>query len=152
MEPIENTSQSEKPKTIEESAREALTKIYVLGEEFLLDSTLRQQGVRSKHAKTLSTDPAFNEDIKRLQYEVGTEAGKFRAKELELGEEIILMFIPDEEERHSIKEEAIKVTKDFWAKKLEEPDLPADVVMLGRRRITQITQKLEDFTKPSENS
>lgn len=143
-EPPKEGTLPESPKTIEESAKETLSQMYVLGEEFLLDSTMRQMGARRDTGDSL-------EDLRRVQYEIGTEQTQFRNQTSDIGEQIVLLFVPEEDKRNAIREAALNAAKDFWTKKLETPDTPPDAVILGRRRITQISQKLEEFSKPPEN-
>ena len=63
----------------------------------------------------------------------------------------IFKSIPDEDQRKSMRETALNAAKDFWTKKLEEPGLPTNATTLGRERITEITQKLEELNKPLQN-
>lgn len=78
------------------------------------------------------------EDQERILSEV-SEAGIFK------------LFPTDENERRRMREGALNAAKEFWVNKLEEPNLAGDAAAFGRRRISEITQKVEELNRPPQN-
>lgn len=94
---------------------------------------------REQNLLIFSDSPGINQvrrDLDKTISEV-TEPGVFK-------------YVPDEDSRRSMRVTALNAAKDFWTKKLEDLVLPSNAVTLGRSRITEITQRLEELVKPPE--
>lgn len=124
----------------EDLVREQLVRLYTQRETTLAGTTANNQKMV----------PGGNEHLRRLSYDAGNFAIGATEDVLEAGGTKILSLIDDSEKRRKIHQEALNAAKIYWDQTLVQPDNPTDVVMLGRRRLTQITQRLEEFTRPPE--
>lgn len=52
------------------------------------------------------------------------------------------------EERQTIRSQALQEAKDYWVDRLTQPNLEPNEIMLGHKRITQITEKLDNLNQP----
>ena len=55
----------------------------------------------------------------------------------------------EEAERREIYRYAFDSAKNFWEEILREPDQNTDIIMVGRMRLTQISEKLEQLNIPN---
>lgn len=69
----------------------------------------------------------------------------------EITERGIFKYVPGEDDRRTMREGALNVAKDFWIKKLEEPGLSSKAINLGKERIIEINQKLQELAKLRED-
>lgn len=117
---------------MERLARRSLTYLYTHRESLLAQTTAsRQQSVSGG-----------DEDLRRFLYDLGNRTMGMTGYILEVGEEQILSYVVPEK-RGAIHVQSLRSAKAYWEQTLERPDNPTDVVMLGRRRLTQIAGKLE---------
>lgn len=121
----------------EELAKQTLVKLYTSRESTLAD---------------LATDTHQSRDVdsRRFAYDMGTRFNKLTGDVLEAFEAQVLSSVNGSQRRHDLRIEALNSAKVYWEKTLVRPDNPSDLIMLGRRRLTQITQRLEEFTRPPE--
>lgn len=109
-------------------AQETLSGSYVMGEEHLL-----------------RTSRLVGSNVDQLKRETNKLVADSKLTFFKLMSELA------DNDRGKIEETALKAAKDFWVKKLNEPDLPANAAVLGRERIAEITQKLEELNQPPKN-
>lgn len=85
---------------------------------------------------------------------VGVDQARSLDRTLEETEQAIFKRgVFSEEERRLMRVKALSDVRDFWTKTLEDPNLPStsNAATMGRSRITEITQRLEELAKPPEN-
>lgn len=82
----------------------------------------------------------------------GVDQGKKDIVEaIEITRQGVFKHVPDNDKRRQMEEVALNAAKDFWVKKLEESGLPTNAATLGRERIAEISERLEELAKPPEN-
>jgi len=71
---------------------------------------------------------------------------------IQAGERVIFKSTQDDSEIHALKKSGLAAAKKWWEKRLADTDnITADEIMLGRRRITQLSEELEKLeeTQPT---
>lgn len=51
------------------------------------------------------------------------------------------------QERHQVCSQALQEASDYWTRRLTQPDLKQDEIMLGQRRLADISAKIEELGK-----
>lgn len=122
---------------------ELIRHIYITGQVNLssLPGNLKELGEpSSSQAK---------ETIRRIKFGATTIHSRFSDQVAELGVDKILKIVgatPEEGKR--IRSQALQEARDYWVDRLTQPDLTPNEVLLGRRRVTQLTEKLDKLNKP----
>ncbi len=125
-----------------EFATEIIRDIYINGQADL--STF------SSSLKTIRRDSigSAREMTHRISFDAERREGSFVDQLSESGVEMILSTIQaSPQERYSIRSQGLQEAKHYWEHRLIQPDLPPDEIMLGRRRLIQISIKMEELGK-----
>lgn len=82
---------------------------------------------------------------------MGTHFNRLTGDTLEAFEDMIfqLLAVNKEKRKQDLRVEALNSAITYWKEALAKPDNSSDVIMLGRRRMTQINQRLEQLTPDS---
>lgn len=126
----------------EELARKRLFELYTKRESTLADAIAANQKMV----------PGGNVNMRRVGYDAGNWAINATGGVLEAGEVNILSIVNNPERRRSLQLEALDSAKSYWEQTLDKPDQSTNVMMLGRRRLTQISGKLEKLTNPPQSN
>ena len=125
----------------EDYAADSLYYLYVTGEMRISNSALKMQRNSSQYP---DVDLLLRN---RIRSESSSRLAGFHDELMEVTGERLLdtAAVNDPLRRSQIKIEALRRAKSFWEEELNLPDLTIDQIMLGRRRLTQITSKLEQI-------
>lgn len=121
----------------EQYAKELLVYLYVHGESSQSDLAHELSRVSAEFRS-----PFANEFINRMKFDSQTRSGNLVDEANKVAEGKMLADIVPQR-RLAIQKLALSEAIAFWKSKLELPDLGSDEILVGRRRLTRLSARLE---------
>lgn len=133
---------------LEDFVSKSVVELYRKTEQVLSEATDEFGAVR-RGAKL--KDPVLREIMRRTTASANLDLSSAIDIRLEESVQNILQNVTDPQKRVDIRKKALRGAVLFWEEALSQPDTTAELILLGRRRITKLSLRLELLDRIESN-